>query len=141
MEIMYFNQTTADTNKAEKLINHIFSFVDEIAGMTIIFMSLEQIHALNKQYRQVDKPTDVISFPDDEVDYLGDVFICLDKATEQSKTYGHAVEREIGFLAVHGYLHLKGYDHHTVQEEQEMKEMQEYILKKASLERGNINDK
>lgn len=140
MEITFYNQTTKDTKDAETLINHLFSKVEDDNSMTIIFMSLEQIHELNKQYRNVDKPTDVISFPDDEEGYHGDVFICIDKAIEQAQSYGHSIEREIGFLAVHGYLHLLGYDHHTETEEKEMTQKQEEILKKASLERKMSND-
>ncbi|HBT59849.1 MAG TPA: rRNA maturation RNase YbeY [Acholeplasmataceae bacterium] len=140
MEITFYNQTTKDTKDAETLINHLFSKVEDDNSMTIIFMSLEQIHELNKQYRNVDKPTDVISFPDDEEGYHGDVFICIDKAIEQAQSYGHSIEREIGFLAVHGYLHLLGYDHHTEIEEKEMTQKQEEILKKASLERKMSND-
>ncbi|MDY3196363.1 MAG: rRNA maturation RNase YbeY [Paracholeplasma sp.] len=140
MEITFYNQTTKDTSQAETLINHLFSKVEDDNSMTIIFMSLEQIHELNKQYRNVDKPTDVISFPDDEEGYHGDVFICIDKAIEQAQSYGHSIEREIGFLAVHGYLHLLGYDHHTEIEEKEMTQKQEEILKKASLERKMSND-
>ena len=140
MEISFFNQTNEDTTSAEKLINHIFSFVEDGSSMTVVFMSLDQIHELNKQYRNVDRPTDVISFPDDEEGYHGDIFICLDKAREQALTYEHSIEREIGFLAVHGYLHLLGYDHHTEHEEKEMIQKQEEILNKASLERKKSND-
>jgi probable rRNA maturation factor len=105
--------------------------------MQVVFVSLDQIHQLNQTFRDVDRPTDVLSFPNDEKDdnSLGDIFICLDKAKQQAKDYGHSIEREIGFLSVHGYLHLKGYDHHSDEEEKEMIEAQENILKKAKLER------
>src|SRR5690606_41799020 len=81
--------------------------------------------------------TDVISFPNDEdPESFGDIFINLEKAFEQAAEYGHSYEREVGFLAVHGYLHLKGYDHHTPEEEKEMFTLQEEILQKANLKRG-----
>lgn len=137
LKINYFNQTDEKVNEAIQLIDHIFSFVEEKRPMQIVFVSLEQIHQLNQTYRQVDRPTDVLSFPNDDErdDSLGDIFICLDKAREQAISYQHTYEREIGFLSVHGYLHLLGYDHYTDEEEKEMIEAQEQILKQAQLER------
>lgn len=137
LKINYFNQTDEKVNEAIQLIDHIFSFVEEKRPMQIVFVSLEQIHQLNQTYRQVDRPTDVLSFPNDDErdDSLGDIFICLDKAREQAISYHHTYERELGFLSVHGYLHLLGYDHYTDEEEKEMIEVQEQILKQAQLER------
>lgn len=135
MDIQFFNQTEEQTESAEKLINHIFSFIEEKHEMNIVFLTKEQIQEMNRTYRDIDKVTDVISFPDQEEDYIGDIFICLDRAKEQALDYGHSIEREIGFLAVHGYLHLLGYDHHTEAEEKIMFAKQEDILKQASLER------
>ncbi len=135
MDIQFFNQTEEQTESAEKLINHIFSFIEEKHEMNIVFLTKEQIQEMNRTYRDIDKVTDVISFPDQEEDYIGDIFICLDRAKEQAQDYGHSIEREIGFLAVHGYLHLLGYDHHTEAEEKIMFAKQEDILKQASLER------
>jgi probable rRNA maturation factor len=135
MDIQFFNQTIENTTSAEQLITEIFSFVTERHEMNIVFLSKEQIQEMNKTYRNIDKVTDVISFPDQEDNYIGDIFICLDRAKEQAIDYGHTIEREIGFLAVHGYLHLLGYDHHTEAEEKIMFAKQEEILKKASLER------
>lgn len=135
MEIQFFNQTTEDTQNAEMLIQKIFSTVEEVHEMNIVFMTKDQIQEMNKTYRNIDKVTDVISFPDQEDNYIGDIFICLDRAKEQAIDYGHSNEREIGFLAVHGYLHLLGYDHHSESEEKIMFAKQEEILKKASLER------
>ena len=70
------------------------------------------------------------------VDELGDVFICVDKAIEQAAEYNHSVEREMGFLAVHGYLHLIGYDHMNEEDERIMFTKQEEILAKAKLKRS-----
>lgn len=95
---------------------------------------------MNLAYRKIDKPTDVLSFVnDDESDKsLGDIFISIEQAKKQAEDLGHSFEREIGFLAVHGYLHLKGYDHHTPHEEEAMTKMQEDILRKAKLERTSL---
>ena len=94
----------------------------------------ETIHQLNKEYRDVDRPTDVLSFPmddDGEDMVLGDVVISLEKAMEQAEEYGHSLEREIAFLCVHSVLHLLGYDHETGEEdEKEMFRRQEEILRK-----------
>ena len=105
--------------------------------MQIIFVDNDQIREINKTYRNLDKPTDVISFPndDDKDDSLGDIFISIEQAKLQASDYGHTIPREIGFLAVHGYLHLLGYDHHTEAEEKEMFKLQEDILNKANLKR------
>lgn len=135
MEVQFFNQTTENTESAETLITHIFNLITEPHEMNIIFMDKPQIQELNRTYRNIDKVTDVISFPDQEDNYIGDIFICLERAQEQALDYGHSIEREIGFLAVHGYLHLLGYDHHTEAEEKIMFAKQEEILKRASLER------
>lgn len=135
MDIQFFNQTTEDTTAAEQLIQDIFGYITEAHEMNIVFLTKDQIQEMNKTYRNIDKVTDVISFPDQEENYIGDIFICLDRAKEQAIDYGHSLEREIGFLAVHGYLHLLGYDHHTEVEEKIMFAKQEEILKKASLER------
>ncbi len=135
MDIQFFNQTTEETTSAERLITEIFGFISEPHEMNIVFLSKDQIQEMNRNYRNIDKVTDVISFPDQDENYIGDIFICLDRAREQAVDYGHSIEREIGFLAVHGYLHLLGYDHHTEAEEKIMFAKQEEILKKASLER------
>ncbi len=95
---------------------------DKSAEVSVTFTDNEKIHALNKQYRNVDKPTDVLSFPllDSEGDdtmptelesMLGDIVVSLEKAREQSEEYGHSFERETAFLCVHSMLHLLGYDH------------------------------
>ena len=86
-------------------------------------------------YRDIDKETDVLSFPDSDDNYIGDIFISLDKAKEQAKDYNHSLSREISFLTVHGYLHLLGYDHKDELEERKMHALTESILAKAGLER------
>lgn len=138
MRIKLYNQTDVEINEVSKLLKKVFKKVKEKKNMSIIFVSLEQIQELNKNYRQIDKVTDVLSFPNDDPDdkTLGDIFISMDKAKEQAISYGHSFEREVGFLAVHGYLHLLGYDHHTKEDEEKMVFMQESILKRAKLERN-----
>ncbi|PKK99470.1 MAG: rRNA maturation RNase YbeY [Tenericutes bacterium HGW-Tenericutes-2] len=137
MKINLYNQTSEDIKEIKKLLKKVFRSIKQKNNMQIIFVSQEEIRELNKNFRNIDKSTDVLSFPnDDELDSsIGDVFISIEQARLQANDYGHSFEREIGFLAVHGYLHLLGFDHHSESEEKLMIEAQENILKKAKLER------
>jgi len=137
MRISLHNQTEENISEIKDLMKSIFKNVKEKKNMQVIFVTQDAIHELNKTYRQMDKPTDVLSFINDDMEdnSLGDVFISIEQAKKQAVDYGHSFEREIGFLAVHGYLHLKGFDHHTEAEEKLMVLEQEKILKTASLER------
>jgi len=137
MTIQIFNQTDQDVTSYEDVLNHVFSLIEEEKSINIIIITNEEMQNMNKTYRGLDKPTDVLSFPYDEpyLDELGDIFINLLYMKEQAQSYGHSEAREIAFLAVHGYLHVKGYDHHTEEEENMMFEKQETILTKAGLER------
>ncbi len=109
----------------------------------IIIVDNDYIHELNKNYRNVDRPTDVITFAleDDEISItykyrvLGDIYISIDKAIEQSMEYGHSLERELAFLAVHGFLHLLKYDHMTKEDEKIMFSKQEDILNEIKITR------
>ena len=106
----------------------------------------EGIHALNKQYRSIDAPTDVLSFPlveyentdeppVDEATMLGDIVISLERAEEQAEEFGHSFEREVSFLTVHSMLHLLGYDHvNSEAEDEEMRSRQRDIMKALGLE-------
>lgn len=114
--------------KDQKVKNAIFS---------VVFVSEEKIQELNKNYRNIDKTTDVISFAfEDKKDLvynkirvLGDIYICIPKMVEQAEYYGHSTKRELSFLAVHGLLHLLGYDHvHSKEEEKIMFDLQERLL-------------
>ena len=138
MTIQIFNQTDQDVTSYEDVLNHVFSLIEEEKSLNIIIITSEEMQNMNKTYRGLDKPTDVLSFPYDEpyLDELGDIFINLLYMKEQAQSYGHSEAREIAFLAVHGYLHVKGYDHHTEEEENMMFEKQETILTKAGLERN-----
>jgi probable rRNA maturation factor len=105
--------------------------------VSIVLVNNDEIQALNRQYRSKDQPTDVLSFPMtdgldevDEDDYLmlGDVVISVPKAREQAKEYGHSFERELGFLLVHGLLHLAGFTHDQEDDAKRMFSLQEEIL-------------
>lgn len=137
MKITIYNQTNEKTNQINRLLKKIFRHIKTHERMQIILTNQQMIQEMNKQYRNIDKATDVLSFVnDDEMDSsLGDVFISVEQAKLQAEDYGHSFEREMGFLAVHGYLHLKGFDHHTDEEEKIMIVEQERILKQAKLER------
>jgi probable rRNA maturation factor len=138
MTIQIFNQTDQDLTSYEDVLNHVFSLIEEEKSLNIVIITSEEMQNMNKTFRGLDKPTDVLSFPYDEpyLDELGDIFINLLYMKEQAQSYGHSEAREIAFLAVHGYLHVKGYDHHTEEEEKIMFEKQETILTKAGLERN-----
>lgn len=109
----------------------------------IILTNNEYIHKLNKEYRNIDRETDVItfaleddlSFPEMENRVLGDIYISIDKARTQAEEYGHSFKRELCFLAVHGFLHLLGYDHMVEEEEKIMFNLQEEILNEAKITR------
>ncbi|HJV44626.1 MAG TPA: rRNA maturation RNase YbeY [Bacillota bacterium] len=103
--------------------------------IAVTFVDNDRIQEINCEFRDLDKPTDVLSFPLEEEDALGDIIISIPRAREQAEDYGHSFEREMGFLAVHGFLHLLGYDHHTESEEKEMFGKQEQILQSYGLNR------
>lgn len=98
----------------------------------IVVVDSTKIHEYNKTYRNIDRPTDVLSFEDgdivDGVCYIGDIIINVEAVVNQAKEYNHSIKREFCFLVVHGYLHLLGYDHQTPQEEEEMICLQKEIL-------------
>ena len=109
----------------------------------IIFVSNEEIHDINREFRHTDRVTDVISFAleDNEEEafkefrILGDIYIAIDVAYDQAIEYNHSREREVCFLATHGLLHLLGYDHMTIEEEKEMFGMQEELLDAYGIKR------
>lgn len=120
--------------------------------MSVTLVNNPEIKELNAQYRHVDRATDVLSFAAEESGdetpiimdpelaaefpvNLGDLFISVDKVAEQAKFLGHSVERELGFLVVHGFLHLNGYDHEQPEDEKKMFSLQREILDQYGLER------
>ena len=138
MKISLYNHTENDIKNIEKTLKKVFKNIKDKQKMQIVFVTQDEIHHMNLKYRMIDKPTDVLSFPNDEPNdkTLGDIFISIEQAMLQAESYGHSFEREIGFLAVHGYLHLKGYDHDTKEREQEMFALQEEMLQSAKLGRN-----
>ena len=121
----------------KEVINHALEVMDAKESIfTIIFVTKEEIHELNKQYRGVDRVTDVISFALEDahdvslsdIRVLGDIYICIDRMKEQAIEYNHSETRELSFLTVHGLLHLLGYDHQTKEEEEIMFNLQRKIL-------------
>ena len=122
----------------EGIINTFQKGLEEEKEVSLILVSLEEIHRMNKEYRGLDRPTDVISFEEtDEEDenYLGDIFICIDKVYEQAKSYEHSNEREFAFLLLHGILHLSGYDHIEKEDEIVMFKKQDELLEKLGFRR------
>ena len=121
--------------------------IESDAELSVTFVDKDEIQNINKVYRDKDKVTDVISFaleeeePDIDMNdleiprVLGDIIICTDVAQEQAESYGHSFERELGFLALHGFLHLLGYDHMTEDDEKEMFGRQDAILNSYGLTR------
>lgn len=120
--------------KVEKINNAVFN---------VVITNNDEIHKLNKTYRNIDRPTDVLSFaleenddiPLENIRFLGDIYISLDKAKEQSREYNHSLLRELAFLSVHGLLHLLGYDHMNKDDEKVMFSLQERILSEYGISR------
>ena len=136
-----YNETDVDLKEEIKCIKTILEKAikkEQVKNIyfSVIIVDNETIREINKTYRKLDKYTDVISFAlEDEkkenyskVRMLGDIYISFDKAKEQANSYGHSLVRELSFLAVHGFLHLLGYDHMEKEDEKIMFEKQELIL-------------
>ncbi|MEG0180871.1 MAG: rRNA maturation RNase YbeY [Clostridium sp.] len=111
--------------------------------VSLSFVDNEEIHELNREYRGVDRATDVLSFPllTDEFDVemeeesLGDIVISLERALEQSEEYNHSFEREVCFLVCHSMFHLLGYDHDTEENTKDMRKREEDVLNKLNITR------
>lgn len=121
--------------------------IKEDIELSCIFVDDKKIHEINKEYRQVDRPTDVISFALEDNDVflvegmprnLGDIFISIDRAKVQAEQYGHSIKREMCFLFTHGLLHLLGFDHMDKEEEKEMFKMQDTILDTLKIGRRSV---
>lgn len=130
----YLNSAIESTLKHEDVSNAVFS---------IVFVDEKTIQEMNRDYRGIDRVTDVISFAfedNEKVRYntirvLGDIYICIPRMKEQAVSYGHSEKRELAFLTVHGLLHLLGYDHQTEAEEKIMFGLQELILDGENIKR------
>lgn len=139
-----YNEEVLELNILEKYVTYVVKKLKlEKAIFNFILVDEEEIHELNKTYRKVDRPTDVITFAlEDGDDFqnpefrtLGDVYICVSIAYKQAEMYGHSRIREICFLATHGILHLLGYDHMEEEEEKVMFSLQEELLKGYEINR------
>lgn len=139
-----------ELNEIEKLLNYAAKKenVQEGSELSVTFVSNERIQEINREYRDKDRPTDVISFALEEMGegemeivgediprILGDIIISIPTAREQAQEYNHSFMRELGFLAVHGLLHLLGYDHMNEQDEKRMFDRQKEILDEFGLGR------
>ncbi|MCA0970043.1 rRNA maturation RNase YbeY [Halobacillus litoralis] len=155
MHIDFQDETNSVDEAFVDLIQRIIKFAGEKEGVntesevSISFVDNDEIQEINRNYRQKDYATDVISFAmqeqvegemnilnEDMPQMLGDIVISVDKAKEQAEEYNHSLEREFGFLALHGFLHLLGYDHMNEEEEKAMFGRQEEILNEFGLERS-----
>ncbi|CYW55081.1 rRNA maturation RNase YbeY [Streptococcus suis] len=164
MYIEMIDETGQVSAQMQEQITDLLQFAAEKIGkqnkeMAVTFVDNKRVHEVNLEYRGIDRPTDVVSLeykPENEIffdeedlqdnpelaemmedfdAYIGELYISIDKAREQAEDYGHSYEREMGFLAVHGFLHINGYDHYTPEEEAEMFGLQEEILTAYGLTR------
>ncbi|OES44333.1 rRNA maturation RNase YbeY [Domibacillus iocasae] len=150
----FLDETNELDEGAEKLSEELLQLaaakelVPDGSEVSVTFVTNDRIQEINRDYREKDAPTDVISFALEEMGeeevaitgadsprILGDIIISIDRAKEQAEEYGHSFERELGFLTVHGFLHLLGYDHMNEQDEKEMFGRQKDILDAYGLER------
>lgn len=139
------NETKENVKEIEDIKNVLEKAIEieevEDVFFNVILVDNEYIHELNKNYRNIDRITDVISFaledykdmPNEDIRILGDIYISVEKAHSQATEYGHSFKREICFLSVHGFLHLLGYDHMIKAEEKIMFGRQELILNETGI--------
>ena len=146
MNLLIANNTSEEldldliSEKAEKTIKEVLRVekIEENVEVSLSIVDKDEIHILNRDYRDVDRPTDVLSFPLDEEGFdqdgnpillLGDIVICLDVAKDQAEDFGHSLEREIMYLICHSTLHLLGYDHIEEDDKKEMRSKEKEIMK------------
>ncbi|WP_153123393.1 rRNA maturation RNase YbeY [Peribacillus tepidiphilus] len=153
LSIDFLDETEKVTEENIMLVESLLQFAAkkegiEEAELSVTFVDNNRIREINKEYRKKDAPTDVISFALEEMGeeevgivgadmprVLGDIIISIERAREQAEEYGHSFDRELGFLALHGLLHLLGYDHMTEEEEKIMFSKQKDILNEYGLQR------
>lgn len=141
MEITLINRTNENIDSYKTLFKKIAKSAEEELNLpedyeiSVTFVRSQTIHKINREYRGIDRPTDVISFAirDDDFFYeeekdLGDLFINVNYCKKQAKEYGHSEKREMGFLFTHGLLHCLGYDHMNEKDEKVMFDLQDKIL-------------
>lgn len=158
MDITFIDETNKLSKDNLEEVENLLQFaadvlkISEDTEMSVTFMDNSGIQVINRDYRGKDAPTDVISFAleeegenelpiifEDEAEIfprnLGDIMISIERVIEQAGEYGHSFERELGFLAVHGFLHLNGYDHMELDDEKDMFGLQKEILDAYGLKR------
>lgn len=150
--IIYFDEDNMPDAWTDETMHKAADYALEEEGIdsantsiSVSFVGLEEIHALNREYRGVDRATDVLSFPmfepgeiellEDGETELGDVVICREKAKEQAKEFGHSYERELIYLFTHSVFHLLGYDHETDEEKAEMRAKEELVMERLGITR------
>lgn len=145
-QIGYYNQTKETIEELKEIESFIQYATKKLklknAIFNIIIVDNNEIKKINKEYRNIDRETDVISFALEEgqsidMDFriLGDIYISIDKAKSQALDYGHSFLRELAFLTIHGLLHLLGYDHMNEKDEKNMIKKQEEILNGYGIKR------
>ena len=154
-EIIY--KDIEEVDEYEETVKRVFDecfeeekIEDSKLYITVTFTNPENIQKINKEYRNIDKATDVLSFPMFEKkelenkiqekdfvheDILGDIVISIEKVKEQAKEYGHSFERELSYMLVHGFYHLMGYDHIEEEDKKEMRQKEEKILEQLKIVR------
>lgn len=148
---IYFDEDNMPDEKTQETMNKaaIFAIAGEgvnveNASLSVSFVDSEEIHRLNNEYRNVDKETDVLSFPSfepgqipdsNEEIALGDVVICSDVAKKQAEEFGHSYERELIYLFVHSIFHLLGYDHEDEDEKKVMRDREENVMEMLGITR------
>ena len=149
-KIEIFNETNEEIKELEIVEKVLYSAMEKEnlidTSFNLIIVDNDYIHKLNKEYRNIDRETDVITFALEDEDtlivgdkkrVLGDIYISIDKARSQAEEYNHSFLRELSFLAVHGFYHLLGYDHQTKEEEEVMFKKQEEVLESYGIRREN----
>ncbi len=154
MEILELNYLDLEENKNyEKIIKKVLqkcfeeeNLQDKKLYVNVVLTNDENIRNINREHRQIDKPTDVLSFPMYEKeelknlkleneDILGDMVISIERVEEQAKEYGHSFERELAYMVVHSFYHLLGYDHIKEEDKMKMRPKEENILQKLNINR------
>lgn len=143
-ELVFEDEISAVVEQAAVKVAELYGL--ENAEVSVTLTDNAYIHTLNQKYRNIDRPTDVLSFALNEGDepevvdgpelnVLGDIIISVERAKEQALEYGHSLKREMAFLTVHGMLHLLGYDHMEEEARQEMRQEEEFVMEKLGISR------
>ncbi len=143
-ELVFPEDIEENVRRAIEKVGELYGVEDSEVSVTLT--NNAYIHTLNKEYRNMDRPTDVLSFALNEseepeiegspaMNALGDIIISVERAEEQAEEYGHSLRREVAFLTVHGMLHLLGYDHMEEEEREEMEKEQRFVMEQLGISR------